>query len=71
MSGTQYKGPVNTNQSSYDAVINKLLTDPSTTGIKGRLDWLGLFANDFKAQWNAVNPGNPITVKDYKPTDYK
>ena len=33
--------------------------------IKTNVDQLGALFNDFKVQWNAVNPGNLITAPDY------
>lgn len=57
------------------ALINKILLDADTkiinTQVKEQLDWVGEFCNDLKAQWNAVNVGDLITVADYDPADYK
>lgn len=60
---------------AYSGVVSKLLLDRDVlirnTGVKGRLDWIGPFLNDFKAQWNAVNPANLITEADYDAKDYE
>lgn len=55
------------------AILNGLLDNAldkrdaalSNVGVKARLDAIGALLDDFKAQWNAVNPGDTITADDY------